>query len=325
MLDRILSGGERGVDAHGEGNVADHPDTPERGGIEKRRIDLARQLVVDLDLIVAVVNEAGDELLHLGGVRHLDRGRPDRVRAVHDVGGGEDARPHELARRDAAPVLEVRLASRHVAHQRHSGRHVQQHLGTRDRILVASGAGHVTREMSVHVGEARYQVAPAAIDEGRAFRHRYLVAATEGGDPPVFDHDRLLRQHSLLVHRHNVDVDERDGRRRLLARRPHARGEREYSQRERCGCGETPQGCALLSRHDLHSRVFISPNRFVSLWPSNLSRARRCSGRRVPSSITQEGGGRRRGRVSQAGSRAYGGRPGRTRGRGKVTNAKPRC
>jgi hypothetical protein len=203
MRDQHLAGGELAQDPDVGDAMSDHGHMPAPAFVDQRVEHVFRQIVVDLDEGVAVrLCEADQGARIVGCLQHqiavalraVDAPRHDHVRAG------------DAAVLDRRPYLsdEFRRRGPHVEHRRHAVREVDRHVLLR-------------RRMRMHVGQAGRQVGgAAAVDDARAGRHRERLP--DGRDGAVLHEHGPVAQDLRVVHRHDVDVDERGaGRQRCAA------------------------------------------------------------------------------------------------------------
>ena len=70
------------------------------------------------------------------------------------------------------------------------------------------------RQMAMHLGQARHQILTAGLDDLHALGGAELPTRPHGDDPSVIDHDGLVFEDTLAIHRQHIDVDEARGRHR---------------------------------------------------------------------------------------------------------------
>ncbi len=93
----------------------------------------------------------------------------------------------------------------HAARERDPVGHIKEQYVFRrlDRV-------RLRRDVRMHLGQPRQQVATGPIDTLDRVVEHDLVCRPDSGDAPVGDHDRLGRDHTLRVHRHHGHIHERD-------------------------------------------------------------------------------------------------------------------
>lgn len=81
-------------------------------------------------------------------------------------------------------------------------------------------------DVGMRVDESGQNPAATAIDDSCARRNGDFADGADAGDPLLLDEDGLIEKDALFIHRHDVDVDERNG----LSRRRQADEEKEKRQ-----------------------------------------------------------------------------------------------
>jgi len=167
----------RVLEADPVGHVSHDGQPPRARRRHERRLHLREQALVDLHAVEAGPGHEGHRCLRLLRSLHHRREAPDGWLPVVEGSACEDARPDDLAARDALAVRELIGAAAGVAHRRHAVREVEQ----REEALLAVDAR--VGVVHVHVHEAGQEVAAGLRG----------VARFDGRDAPALDDHAPLR------------------------------------------------------------------------------------------------------------------------------------
>ena len=167
------------------------------GGARRQRlVDLGGEPLVRLDEVVAL------HLVAAGEPRRLLRGRD--APAAHRHAGQVQVRSQQEPALDGTAQSELRWVPLHAAHGRHAVGDVQE-----QEVLDVLVAHAGVRQVPVHLGQPRHQVVSVGFHDLDAVRRLDVLGVVDRPDAPLVDDDRLAGNHPLAVHRHDVDVDER--------------------------------------------------------------------------------------------------------------------